>query len=608
MFRILKFFFTMKRPVLHYMVLLISCLLSSCNNDDSFIYTEEYNNLKTIINEGFLLIKTEQQADNIIFTFENQEYSLSADAIIDIKKDIKNWETTVTLANNTSLTIPTLGESLNLSEKNIKVNPTGYAPLSAQLTISFPVEGRLKVCVKGKHSHKNDMAHLFSKIGYNHQQYIHGLYQNSENTIYITFTDKIGNPRLTDSLKVTTTTPEDLVPDFFSKIQVKTTQPDKMEPGLTIVQDQGGGEYDAHRAYMLDSEGEVRWYLWLRNHPDLNICAHTGFKRLENGNFLAGDAKTGNLFEFDMAGNLIKKWAIHDKGYTFHHDVIELPNGNLLAMVSKEGSKNSESSYTKYDYIIEVHRESGNIVTEWDLKKSMDPTRDALLSDQDIDGFKHNWTHGNGIAYSQKDDCIIVSNRYQGLVKLNRRNEIVWFLTPYRGAEKLSTSLLTPLDQSGQKITDAQVLDGEKEHPDFDWEWGGHCPVLLPDGRILIFDNGYKRRHEEIDLYSQVGYSRAVIYDINEKDMTVKQTWEYGHKERKRECYSVALSSVQYLAQTKHILFGPGVGTPNINGAGGKIIEVDYHTKEVVYEVHLSRPDYMVFHRVERIPLYPVNL
>lgn len=597
----------MKCPTLYYTALLVICLLSSCQGDDSSLYAEEYQQLKALIFEDNLLIKTEQQAGNIVFIFENQEFSLPAEAIADIKDDTENWKTILTLADNTLLTIPTLGKSLNLSEKNIKVNPTGYAPLSAQLTISFPIEGRLKVCVKGKHNRKNVLSYLFSKIGYNHQQYIHGLYQNSENTIYVTFADKEGNERLTDSIKVTTTTPDDLVPDFFPKIQVKSVLSDKMEPGLTIVQDQGGGEYDAHRAYMLDSEGEVRWYLWLRNHPELNICAHTGFKRLENGNFLAGDAKTGNLFEFDTVGNLIKKWAIHEKGYTFHHDVIETPNGNLLALVSKENSKNSEGSYTRYDYVIEVHRESGNIVTEWDLKKSLDPTRSTLLSEQDIDGFKHNWAHSNGIAYSEKDDCIIVSNRYQGLVKLNRKNQVVWFLTPHRGAEKSSTSLLTPLDQSGQKITDPEVLDGVKAHPNFDWEWGGHCPELLSDGRILVFDNGYKRRHEEIDLYSQVGYSRAVIYEMNEKEMTVRQTWEYGHKERGRECYSVALSSVQYLPTTDHVLFGPGVGTPNLNGAGGKIIEIDSKTKEVVYEVHLSRPDYMVFHRVERIPLYPKN-
>ena len=413
---------------------------------------------------------------------------------------------------------------------------------------------------------------------------------------------------MTETIEVETTTPEDLVPDFFSSRQTVVSKPEQMEPGVTIVNDQGGGEYDAHRAYMLDSDGEVRWYLWLRNHPKLNITAHCGFKRLANGNFLGGDARKGNLFEFDMVGNLVKEWDIATKGYTFHHDVIEMPNGNLLATVTKAGSLNSEGTYTRFDYVIEVNRETGNIVTEWDLKKSLNPARDALMSKQDIEDFKHNWAHSNAVAYSQEDDCILVSNRYQGLVKLTRDNRLVWFLTPHRGAEKNRSALLMPLDANRNPITDKDVIDGKTAHEDFEWIWGAHCPVLLDNGHVLIFDNGYHRHHEEIDLYSQVGYSRAVEYVINEKQKTIQQVWEYGHKEQGRRCYSVALSSVQYLPQTKHVLFGPGVGTPNVNGAGGKIIEVDYDTKEVVYEVHISRPDYLVFHRVERISLYPENL
>lgn len=285
-----------------------------------------------------------------------------------------------------------------------------------------------------------------------------------------------------------------------------------------------------------------------------------------------------------------------------------MPNGNLLATVTKAGSTNSQGTYTRFDYVIEVNRETGDIVTEWDLKKSMDPNRNALLSIQDMDDFQHNWTHSNAIVYSPDDDCILVSNRYQGLVKLTRANQLVWFLTPHRGAERSSNSLLTPLDANGAPITDKNVLDGKTYHEDFDWVWGAHCPVILDNGHILIFDNGYHRRHEEIDIYSQVGYSRAVEFEINENNKTVRQVWEYGHKEQGRRCYSVALSSVQYLPQSNHVLFGPGVGTPNVNGAGGKIVEVDYETKEVVYEVHISRPDYLVFHRVSRISLYPEGL
>ncbi|WP_075559310.1 aryl-sulfate sulfotransferase [Parabacteroides timonensis] len=589
------------------MAILCGGLICSCEKEEQS-YNEVYTSIDACIKQNNILLNVEQETDNTYFFFDGDTVSIPTNTIASINTEATAWKTTLTGTDGTTIIIPTLGNSLNLSKESIKVNPTGYAPCSMQLTVPFPVEGRLKVCVKGKHGSQGDLSYLFSKFGYNHQEYIHGLYRDSNNTVDVSFANKEGKVLLTETIEVETTPPEDLVPDFFSSRQTVVSKPEQMEPGVTIVNDQGGGEYDAHRAYMLDSDGEVRWYLWLRNHPKLNITAHCGFKRLANGNFLGGDARKGNLFEFDMVGNLVKEWDIATKGYTFHHDVIEMPNGNLLATVTKAGSLNSEGTYTRFDYVIEVNRETGNIVTEWDLKKSLNPARDALMSKQDIEDFKHNWAHSNAVAYSQEDDCILVSNRYQGLVKLTRDNRLVWFLTPHRGAEKNRSALLMPLDANRNPITDKDVIDGKTAHEDFEWIWGAHCPVLLDNGHVLIFDNGYHRHHEEIDLYSQVGYSRAVEYVINEKQKTIQQVWEYGHKEQGRRCYSVALSSVQYLPQTKHVLFGPGVGTPNVNGAGGKIIEVDYDTKEVVYEVHISRPDYLVFHRVERISLYPENL
>jgi len=594
------------------LILFLGLLLSvnafvSCSDESELNLDKEYSLLQEYLEQNELLLKIEEEKGNVVFTFESGTLAIPADAFAAVNRGDDEWKTTLVWNDGTTTSIPTLGKSLHLTEKNVKVNPTGYAPCSMQLTVSFPVEGRLKVCVKGKHGSYSDMPYLFSKYGYNHQEYIHGLYRDTENIVEVTFVSSLGNELLTEQLKVKTSTPEDLVSGFFPGIQLVKSEPDKMEPGVTIVQDQGGGEYDAHRVYMLDSDGEVRWYLWLRNHPDLNVCAHCGFVRMKNGNFLTGDARLGNLYELDMLGNLVHKWDISTQGYIFHHEVTEMPNGNLLATVSKSDSKNDVGSYTRYDYVIEVDRESGKVVNEWDLKKSMDSKRSVMLSKQDIDDFTHNWAHANAVTYSPDDDCILVSTRYQGLAKLTRDNRLLWFLTPHCEISKVADSLLTPLDRNGNVIEDEEVLTGVKYHEDFDWVWGAHCPVLLENGHILIFDNGYHRRFEEIDLYSQVGYSRAVEYEIDDKNRIVRQVWEYGHQELGREGYAVAVSSVQYLPGTNHIMFCPGVGTFTVNGSGGKIMEVDYVSKERVYEVHLSRPGTVVFHRAHRISLYPEN-
>lgn len=50
----------------------------------------------------------------------------------------------------------------------------------------------------------------------------------------------------------------------------------------------------------------------------------------------------------------------------------------------------------------------------------------------------------------------------------------------------------------------------------------------------------------------------------------------------------MGVSSTQYLPETDHVLFCPGVGTPTVNGLGGRVIEVDYKTKEVISEIHFQ--------------------
>lgn len=561
--------------------------------------------LEQLAGAGSLLLHVTQQGGMYTLCFETDTLHVPESQLTALEEKPDEWKTCFTFADRSTVEIPTLGSSLGLTDEMIKINPTGYAPLSARLTCSFPVEGCLKVCVKGKQGRAGDLSHRFPKYGYTHQEYIHGLYDNYANTLYITLTDKQGRERLTDSLTVVT--PDVGLPSQLPAMKAVVSQPEKMEPGVTLVNFLGDNEYDTHRPYMIDAEGEVRWALLLKGHPEMgNITAHTGLKRLPNGHFYCGDVKSGRILEFDMVGNLAHQWSLKAHGYTFHHDVTVMPNGHFLATVSKDNSVNAEGKATIFDYIVEIEPENGGLVKEWDLKKSLDEKRTALVPAGDTIAVGGNWAHANAVVYSPDDDCLIVSCRYQGIVKLNRSNQVVWLLSPHKGWNNPGT-LLKPKDASGGWITDPAVIAGEAARDDFDWCWGPHDPVLLPDGHLWVFDNGFFRQYEDIDLYSPRGYSRAVEYEINEAEKSVRQVWQYG-RERGRVCYGVAISSVQPLAETNHVLFSPGVGTPNVNGVGGKIIEVDYPTKEVVYEVHLSTPNYLVFHRATRLPLYPDGL
>jgi len=289
--------------------------------------------------------------------------------------------------------------------------------------------------------------------------------------------------------------------------------------------------------------------------------------------------------------------------YEFHHNVQEKPNGNFLLTVSNPGSSHLNGNLTEKDHIIEVDRQSGDVITVWDLRESLDEYRTAWgnpLGDYTID-----WAHGNAVIYDESDDNIIVSCQRQGLVKLDKNNKVVWILAPHltwgmnRGGDDLNTYLLTPLDAASNPITDNDVLKGYTNHPDFEWNWYQHAPLLLSNGHIMLFDNGNNRNYA-----GAATYSRAVEYAIDDTEKTVRQVWLYG-KELGTAGYSRFVSDVDYLSDTDNVLFSAGWNVDNGNGTkGGKIVEVNYTTKEVVFEARLTGNSPFQFHRTERLDMY----
>jgi len=96
-----------------------------------------------------------------------------------------------------------------------------------------------------------------------------------------------------------------------------------------------------------------------------------------------------------------------------------------------------------------------------------------------------------------------------------------------------------------------------------------------------------------------------VQYEINVVNKTVKQVWEYG-KSRGSSTFSPLLSDVDFLTASNHLIFSPGA--VNNSKYYGKVIEVDYTTKNIIFEATLIPPRTpfgVTFHRTERFNLYP---
>ncbi|GAA4108318.1 aryl-sulfate sulfotransferase [Aquimarina addita] len=477
-----------------------------------------------------------------------------------------------------------------LSEEVI-LNPTGYAPLSALLKIQTSKEVRVDLIIQGKNGENSIISKSFTDLKNELNIPVHGLYGDFNNTVILTFFDESDEELETRTYEIQTEPLTTAMP----QINIEKAERDQMQEGVTLVSYYGySGNTTPQYPFMFDSYGDVRWYLEYKDHPELNELKYdNGPERLANGNLYFGASDTGFIYEVDLFGTVVNSWEM--QGYTFHHEVHEKPNGNFLVCA------NRNNAITIEDYIVEIDRTSKQIINVWDLNQSLDNTRKTLTDNEE------DWIHVNAVAYDDTDDTIIVSGRTQGLIKLTNDNEVVWIMGSHKdwdtsgNGTTLSPYLLQPLDASGSQIMDQGVMDGTINHSDFEWNWYQHAPLVLPSGNIMLFDNGFNRNFESLDVYS-----RAVEFEIDAISNTIQQKWEYG-KERGQETYSRAVSDVDYLEGSDHILYSPG-GVIYNGMVYGKSIEVDRSSKTVIFEATIIAPQALfniTFHRTERLSLYP---
>ena len=481
---------------------------------------------------------------------------------------------------------PTI-QPLVLATNSLVLNPTGYAPLAAELTFTTNTPGTTTVVVHGKHGTASDVVQRYHDGGTAHTVPVLGLYADYANAVDITFASEDGLRVDTTSLGIRTGALPPNLPTVISATALPATG---LGSALTLVSN--FSVRSPQMPLVVDNYGDIRWVLDFRTHPVLQLLSYDcGISRLRNGHYLFGDKATSQLYEVDGLGELLHTWKM--PGYTFHHEVLEKPDGNFLVNVNKTGSTHPNGSPTVEDVIIELSRATGSITHEWDLKQLLDENRHALEPDP-VD-----WAHTNAVAYDPTDNTIVVSARFQGVVKLDYDDRIVWLLSPHKGwgtnrrGEDLNKFLLTPLDAAGQPLA-TDVALGATNHASFEWNWYQHSPTRLPNGDWLLFDNGTHRNFDP----NPGTYSRAVIYRIDPVRRTVQQVWAYG-KERGAETYSSIVSRVEFLPEVNHVRFCPGYQVPTASGAGGKVIEIDYATRQPVFELSLTTGNGFGFHRAD---------
>ena len=452
----------------------------------------------------------------------------------------------------------------------VEPNPHGIAPLTAYLHVRAeePVQASIKVLGRIPIEKKFD---VFSD---SLQLPVLGLYPARSNKIEVTLMHEQGT--VVDTVEVSTTP----VPEIFPRISIDALDRANMEPGMHGC-DIHFANYGKFRSIpmIFDDRGTIRWYLDLSSYGRMLAP----FQRLSDGNLLM--VSRHRIHEFDMMGKIVSETEI-DNNYGMHHDVIEIPGDRLLICVGKRDAVirlENELLISDSDFIILYDRKNSKVLKEWDMAKHLDVSRN------DLNFFRPgDWLHMNGLAYDESDNSIIVSGKNQGLIKISWEDELIWIMSPHKNwgrsgrlgeGRETRPYLLTALDENGKPYPSSVQL-GVQSEAGFDFPWGPHAPELLPNGNLMLFDNGTYRNFGDKNRYS-----RAVEYKVNEENKTMQEVWQYG-KERGEDFYSSIVSDVDFLPESNHVLVTSGYLYPRENHSA-KIVEVDYNSKEEIFEATL---------------------
>ena len=449
-------------------------------------------------------------------------------------------------------------------EPNVIVDPYDISPLTALIIFETKNEVAPTVTIQGK-DELTTYTHKFEKSK-EHYLPIYGLYPDKENTVIISY----------ENVEKEITIETEALPDnFILPTDVKKDE-SKLTDDLYFFTPSSTGYTCAY-----DINGDVRWYL--------KTNALWKIDRLNNGHLMVSTERLVNspyymsgLYEMDLLGKIYNEYSI-EGGY--HHDYYEMENGNLL--VASDDFNNAKG--TVEDYIVEIDRQTGDIIKHWDLKDILN-----MKDGQSENWVAYDWFHNNSVWYDKKTNSITLSGRHQDAV-INidyKTGKLNWILGDS-----------TNWSKEYQKYFFKPVGDTE-------WQWSQHAAMITPEGYVFLFDNGNnKSKIEDEYVKAKDSYSRGVMYKIDTDKMTAEQIWEYG-KERGSDYYSPYISDVDYLDKNHYIVHSGGIsytdGKINNQPAGiAKADELKSITTEilddkVIFEIELPTNNY----RVEKMSLY----
>ncbi len=317
-------------------------------------------------------------------------------------------------------------------------------------------------------------------------------------------------------------------PGGLVPMNVTVATPAQMQPGFTFFPATRVGIPSTSVIYAIDAQGHIVWYdAPTQPPPPAAAVPVSRVRRLSNGNLLYIGAA---LAEIDMLGRDVRSFTNTDLGIgPIHHDAIELPSGNLLALAAEmrvvsgypaDAGTGCTTCQVVGDEIVELNPDTRAIVWRVSLFDLLDPHRTLLdihptpgASFNDAtwnwwfgsdNGGTRDWTHSNALIYDASDDSIIVSCRHQDVIaKISRATkQLVWVIGS---------------DWSGSSGDDAWPFL-QPSSSGILLPYHQHGPFLLPNGNLLVYDNGNDRTP---------WVTRELEFRIDAPHMALGQPWEW---------------------------------------------------------------------------------
>jgi hypothetical protein len=313
------------------------------------------------------------------------------------------------------------------------------------------------------------------------------------------------------------------LPPQFRKLSVETSGRPSFPLTITDVRLMEGDSRGLNevRGYVaFDEMGYPVWYYRLSQQTlrASRTSRLSNLVQMASGNLIYLVNNFG-IEEITADGRLVRRVRIPDAHP--HHEVLPLDETRMLVLGYEErvidypSERGRRSQRVRGDTLVVVDLDNGTQQRVWTAFDALDPTEPPRRSrgpdDEEDDVF--DWTHSNSLHVGPRGNILMSVRWLDQVISLSPDFQAIeWKLGGSRDGGHFA--FLDPADRF----------------------YGQHTASQLPNGHILLFDNGDQRPDGD--------YSRALELELDFETMVARKAWEYRHQP---DLHSVQISSVARL-------------------------------------------------------------